>query len=163
MRLELFLKRWVSGFPLHRISIRVIFVEMNTFESFFSLKHAFPYRTNISLKIFYGLHFLATKYLLTHHSSIAQSAGAIEYTDYSSAKGWDPTSNECPGYDTKQSDSEVPVMLSLWWMTSTPSLPLLPGPLWPDVVAPDWTNCTLMLNWIVWLNWIAWNRNVFDN
>ena len=45
--------------------------------------------------------------------------------------------NECPGYDTKQSDGEVPSMLELWGMQSTPSLPLLPGPLWPGVVAPD--------------------------
>ena len=37
--------------------------------------------------------------------------------------------NECPGFDTKQSDGEVPVMLELWGMRSTPSLPLLPGPL----------------------------------
>ena len=44
---------------------------------------------------------------------------------------------EYPGYDTKQSDSEVPVMLELWGMRSTPSLLLLPGPLWPGMVAPD--------------------------
>ena len=44
---------------------------------------------------------------------------------------------ECPGYDTKQSNGEVPVMLELWGIRSTPSLPLLPGPLWPGVVAPD--------------------------
>ena len=45
--------------------------------------------------------------------------------------------NECPGYNTKQSDGEVPVMLGLWGVRSTPSLPLLPGPPWPGVVAPD--------------------------
>ena len=44
--------------------------------------------------------------------------------------------NECPGYDTKQSDGETPV-LELWRMMSTPSLPLLPDPLWPGVVKPD--------------------------
>ena len=43
---------------------------------------------------------------------IAQSAGAIEYTDY-----------------TKLSYGEVPVMLELWGMRSSPSLPSLPGPL----------------------------------
>ena len=47
-----------------------------------------------------------------------------------------PTPNKCPGYDTKQSDGEVPVVLELWRMRSTPLLPLLPGPLWPGVVAP---------------------------
>ena len=28
-------------------------------------------------------------------------------------------------------------MLELWGMQSTPSLPSLPGPLWPGMVAPD--------------------------
>ena len=45
--------------------------------------------------------------------------------------------NECPGYDTKQSDGEVPVMLELRGMWSTPLFPSLPGLLWPGVVAPD--------------------------
>ena len=40
-------------------------------------------------------------------------------------------------YDIKQSDGEIPVMLELWGMWSTPSLPLLPGSLWPGMVAPD--------------------------
>ena len=48
-----------------------------------------------------------------------------------------PPANECPGYDTKQSDGEVPVMLGPWGIRSSPSLPLLPGPLCPGVVAPD--------------------------
>ena len=68
---------------------------------------------------------------------IAQSAGAVEYTDCTSAEGVRPSPNECPGYDPKQSDGEVPAVLELWGMRSTPSLPSLPGPLWPGVVAPD--------------------------
>ena len=68
---------------------------------------------------------------------LAQPAGVVEYTDCTSAEGQHPPSNECPRYDTKQSDGEVPVMLRLWGMQSTPSLPLLPGPLWPGVVASD--------------------------
>ena len=31
-----------------------------------------------------------------------------------------PPADECPDYDTKQSDGEVPVMLGLWRMRSTP-------------------------------------------
>ena len=65
--------------------------------------------------------------------SLAQSAGAADCT---SAEGLD-FPNECPRYDSKRSDVGVPVMPGLWEMLSTPSSPLLPGPLWPGVVAPD--------------------------
>ena len=79
-------------------------------------------------------------------------------------RGVTPLPNDCPEYDTKQSDGEVLVMLEPWGIWSIPSLPLLPGSLWPGMLAPDmgpiygldWTNGILMLNWI------AWNRNVFD-
>ena len=64
--------------------------------------------------------------------TFAQSVGA----DCTSAEGKTPP-NKCPGYDKKQSDGEVPVMLELWGMRSTPSLSSLWGPLWPGVVAPD--------------------------
>ena len=69
-----------------------------------------------------------------------------------------PPRNECLGYDTKQSDGEVPVIRDLWRKWSTPFLPLLRGSLWPGVVTPDrvfsmgqsvW-HYVLMLNWIVW-------------
>ena len=72
-------------------------------------------------------------------------------------------SNECPGYDMKQSDGEGPVMLELWGMQSTPSLPLLSGPLWPGVVAPIRVPCMgwIELNCVIKLNWPAWYRTVF--
>ena len=50
-------------------------------------------------------------------------------------------SNECPNYNTKQFDDGCPVMLELWEMQSISSLPSLPGPLWPGLVAPMcWLN-----------------------
>ena len=63
-------------------------------------------------------------------------AGAAEDTDCISTVGWD-FPNECPGYDTKLSDGEAPIMLELWGMWCTSLLPSLPGPLWVGVVAPD--------------------------
>ena len=45
--------------------------------------------------------------------------------------------NECSGYDIKQSDGEVLVMLQLWGRWITPSLSSLPGPLWLDAVVPN--------------------------
>ena len=97
-------------------------------------------------------------------------------------RGVIPPPNECPRYNTKQSDGEVPVMLELWRMQSTSSLSSLSGPLWLGVVVPDRVlsmgqielNSILMLNWIAWnrtvfdietvlkLNWTVWNRTVFD-
>ena len=62
---------------------------------------------------------------------IAQSAGAVEYTDSFSAEGSDSPPTSVLVYDTKQSDGE------LCGMQSTPSLSSLPGPLWPGVVAPN--------------------------
>ena len=45
--------------------------------------------------------------------------------------------NACPVYDSKQSDSEVPVVRELSGMRITPSLPSLPGPLCLSVIALD--------------------------
>ena len=59
---------------------------------------------------------------------MAKLAGAAEYTDCISP-------NKCPGYDTKQSDSETPITLELWVMQHTHLLPSHPGPLWPGVEA----------------------------
>ena len=63
---------------------------------------------------------------------MAQSAGATEYTDCFFAER-----EECPWYNTKQSDREAPVMLDLWGMQCTSSLPSLPEQLCPGMVAPD--------------------------
>ena len=38
-------------------------------------------------------------------------------------RGGNDSLNKCPVYDTKQSDCEASVMLGLWGMQSTPSLP----------------------------------------
>ena len=55
---------------------------------------------------------------------VAQLAEPAEYTDCIFAEGKTlPISVLI--YDTKQLDSEAPVMLELWEMWSTPSLPLL--------------------------------------
>ena len=45
--------------------------------------------------------------------------------------------NECLRSDTKQSDCEAVVVQELWRIRTTPSLPLLTCPLWPEVVTPD--------------------------
>ena len=81
-------------------------------------------------------------------SSLAKSTGAID------SRQWGKTStNECPRYDTKKSDDEVPVMLEFSGMQSILLLPSLLGPFWPGVVEPDRVlstgqielNCVIML------------------
>ena len=43
----------------------------------------------------------------THtHTRLAQSAGAVEYINYISVEDLDPSPNECPLYDIKQSDGK---------------------------------------------------------
>ena len=94
---------------------------------------------------------------------VAQFAGVVEYTD--------PAPNECPGYDSKQSDGEVPVTLGFLGNTEHPFIAIAPkstlarrGSTWKGpIYGLDRTNSILLLNWIVWLNWIAWNRNILDN
>ena len=50
-------------------------------------------------------------------------------------------------------------MLELWGMWSTPSLPSLPGPLWPGVVAPDGvlSMCQIVSSCVLMLNFMAGN------
>ena len=81
---------------------------------------------------------------------LAQSAGAVEYTDYFSIEGYPP---KCV-LDMILNNSKVPRMLELWGMRSTPSLTSLPGSHLPGVVAPDRDlsigqielNCVLVIN-----------------
>ena len=77
-------------------------------------------------------------------------------------RGVTPPPNDCPRYDNKQSDGEVPVMLEFWGMQSNPSLPLLLGPLLPRVAATDRVLCRgqIELNYVLMLKWIAWNRTI---
>ena len=71
-------------------------------------------------------------------------------------------SNECPKYDTKQSDGEAPVILELWGMRSTLSLPLLPSLLLSGVIDPDrvLSMRQIELNYVLMLNWIARNSSI---
>ena len=60
----------------------------------------------------------------------------------------------CPGYDRKQSDVEDSVILELWGMRSTSSLPWLPGPNWTGVVAPNIYESNRI---VCHLNWVRTN------
>ena len=57
----------------------------------------------------------------------AQLAGAVEYTDFFSAKEYDPP----------QTGVLIMTLNNLWRIWSTLSLPSLPSPLLSRVVAPD--------------------------
>ena len=72
--------------------------------------------------------------------------------------------NECPCYDTKQSDGDATVMLELWQMGSTLLMPSLPALLCSGVVAPDrvFSMGQIELKSVLKLNWIVLNENGFD-
>ena len=65
-------------------------------------------------------------------------------------------------YDTKQCDGEVLVILKLWGMWRTLSLPSLAGPFCNRVVAPDrvLSMGKIEINCVLMLNRITWNRTV---
>ena len=106
----------------------------------------------------YRVVYLSLHNLRSAISVFAPSAGAVEYTDCTSAKGSDPTPKECPRYD-KKSYGKVPVMLEIWGIQSSQE------PLWPGVVKPNRVLSLgqIELNSILMLKWTVWNRTVFDN
>ena len=83
----------------------------------------------------FSLH-CSTERTFFHVAAIAQPA--LEYIDYISAEQLDtPSTTSVLDMTLKQYNGEVPVMLELWGMQSTPSLSLLLSPLWLEVVAHD--------------------------
>ena len=104
-----------------------------------SLSHTHIHKLSPSLSLSLSLSLSHTHTRLTHFLTLslwAQSAGAREYTDCTSAERYD-SPNECPGYNTKQSDGQALVMLEFGGMSSTSLLPSLPCPLEHGVVALD--------------------------
>ena len=92
------------------------------------------------MKIDHGSHPACMKGLVNSYISLTSSCPVgwgCRIHQLHLCRGVGPPPNECPTYDPKQSDDEVSVMLGPWGMRSTPSLPLLSGPLWPRVVALD--------------------------
>ena len=71
--------------------------------------------------------------VLTSLLLLAQLAGAVEYTDCFSAEGVRPPP---PTSVLDMTLNNLMVRFQHCW-NLTPSLPSLPGPLWPGVVAPD--------------------------
>ena len=89
---------------------------------------------------------------------MAQSVGAVEYTDCISTEGQN-SPDECPEYYTKQYDGNVSLMQKVWRILSTALLPSLPGLIWPRVVTPDRVlpMSQIELKYVLMLNWIVWN------
>ena len=50
---------------------------------------------------------------IVNTTKLAQSTGVVQYIDCFSTEGKPPALHEFPGYNTKQSDGEVPIMLEL--------------------------------------------------
>ena len=78
--------------------------------------------------------------LLTECKLMNKQSIRLEHWLQSLLGGRLPLQNEGPIYDTKQSDDKA-LVLKFWRMWRTLSLPLLPGLLWPRMVAPDRVPC----------------------
>ena len=97
------------------------------------------YLKRISIRQEYLIQYYSKRFLLrigtwSYNCSLTiikdQSAGSVKYC-ISSREERIHATHECPGYDTKQSNSDEDlVILELREMQSTPSLLSLPGPLW---------------------------------
>ena len=136
------LKRFLSHFHLRRVTGQPgrsssSSVPRPSKNAFYNLKICAENR----IWFYAGIHFFYS-YNQRHFYSFIEN--------YSSSVAWDcrihwlnpcrgvrPSPNESPDYNTKQSDSEILVMLELWGMQNSPLVPLLPGPLEPGVVTPD--------------------------
>ena len=98
----------------------------------------FPLRTRVLSNTIYNSknshYYFKNSFDNLTYTLFAQSASSLPWGKMA---WWGVPPIKCPGYDIKQSDGENLVMQELWGMWSTTLLPLLPGPLWPGVVAPD--------------------------
>ena len=109
---------------------------------------------------------ILSKFVVAQHNSscdpVSWSYRICRLHLYKGVRPPTTTTKECHEYDTKQYDGEAPVMSELWEMQNTLLLPLLLGPLWPEVVAPDrvLSRDQIELNCLLMLNWIVWNRTV---
>ena len=92
-------------------------------------------------------------------SYTAQLAGAVEYTA-SQQKSKSPT-NKCPGYDIKQSDGKVAVMLDLWVMQSTLFFAIAPRSTLAQS-GSTWLGPIYGLKRTIWhLNWVQMNDSFY--
>ena len=97
------------------------------------------------------IHFKDISYFLIYQ--LDQLAG-LQNTRTTSLQRGETLQTSVLDMTLKKSDGEVPVTLEIWWMLSTPSFPLLPG---PDRVQ---SMGQIKLNYELMISWIAWNRTV---
>ena len=154
---------WVSFFSLYSFCAVVGIVKFQFLEQF-PMNH-FPY-PEVSLICVSLLHSLSIWLLVSYQShrrlhmqfcgwrGVGRGCRIHRLLLYTGVR----LPNKFPGYDTKQFDGEVPVILELWGMRSTPSLPSLSGPLLVGVIALNRVlsmseieiNCVLIPKWTVW-------------
>ena len=92
-----------------------------------SLSLSFFLSSHLSLYIYIYIYILFFSFFPFFHSIPCPVGWGCRIYRLHLCRGADPPLNECPGYETKHFDGEVPVMLGLWKMRSIPSLSSPPG------------------------------------
>ena len=115
-----------------------------------------------SCNIFHHFHPKMKEDPQTTWTHIAQAAGAVEYTDCTSAEGKDPTP---PMSDLDVTLNNIMVRFQWCWgfgeRGAHPYCHFSHGHPGPGMEAPGRALNSQIIT--VWRNWIPWNRNVFDN
>ena len=134
----LYFLAWMSG-----VLIRI---HHNHWVSFVSSNFSFPILRLILLRfgdISWELIRLAITQTTAIHCRYPMKHPKIRYWGWRIHRGClcrgvrPPRPNRCPGYETKRSKGETPVLQGHWGMWKIPSFPLPPGPFWLGMVAPD--------------------------
>ena len=143
--------------PLQNSQLFVIFFFSNHFDSFLIWLLYSSYYTSFS-----SLHYLHGTFFYIKFNSYIIAVYSCCFIKVSISVVWVCRIDRlhlCRGVrlpqqvswdDTKQSDSEAPVMMKLWGMRSTTSLPSLPGPLcdstWDNPMY--WSNRTKLFTYV---------------
>ena len=128
---------WTELFAIElffTLKLYLCWTELFAIELFFTLKLYLCW-TELFEILYLKIIRIRLKYLIISYCIFCPVSWGCRIHWLHLCRGVRPPPQRVSWYDTKQSHGEVPAVLELWGMRSTPSLPSLPGPLWRGLVA----------------------------